>query len=322
MSWAGRPAETPVTGPRFPHQDRQAAETDTSPFLVVLCILTIGVPLAALAWLILGSGAAMPQRALEGSSSLPSWLLLIEPGSFVNMLVALFLVCASGSGALMLATLAGRESNRLRRAGYALQAGALVTGRVVARVSGLATFVIAALFLTSAGVAVLVPGNEDAAQGSEHSDHAPLPVETLTPSEPPAPVADNGPIFAASATTAEREASVRGLAEQTMQFFPAETVEVDYVGAPGMEISRGICGGATRTGDHYFVGHGFTVDAAGVDMDGIAALWREEGLNIGTTASSIMGDGLRSDTIETASLSYETDGTFWLFITGRCGDIP
>lgn len=301
-------------------------ETGSSSALVALCMLTAAFPIAAVWWLLTGAASAVPTPNLSGSPYLPAWVVPLEPRSYLRMIASVAVLCLCALAALLLSGLARQVSTRLRSLGADLQAGALITARIVARLSGITTFVLAALFLSGAAASVLWEG---AAAETAVVETPPFEEEMLggpppQPTDAPAPPAagDNGPIFSASATTAEREAAVRDLAELTLQRFPGDLEEIDYVGAPGMEISRQICGGYSRSGDHYFVAHSFRTNGGNVELEQIEALWTEKGLNIGTTPSSISGDGLRSDTIENASLTYDTDGTFHLFITGRCGDIP
>ncbi|WP_146080257.1 hypothetical protein [Pseudoclavibacter sp. RFBG4] len=310
-----------------PGGERRPAEVETgsSSALVALCILTAAFPIAAVWWLLTGAASAVPTPNLFGSPHLPAWVVPLEPRSYLRMMASVAVLCLCALTALLLSGIARQVSTRLRALGADLQAGALITARIIARLSGIATFVLAALFLSGAAASVLWEG-----AAAESAVVEPAPSEEVVGGPPPQPtdapvpppVGDNGPIFSASATTAEREAAVRDLAELTLQHFPGDLEEIDYVGAPGMEISRQVCGGYSRSGDHYFVGHSFRTDAGAAELEQIEALWTEKGLNIGTTPSSISGDGLRSDTIENASLSYDTDGTFHLFITGRCGDIP
>ncbi|GAB3289510.1 hypothetical protein [Pseudoclavibacter terrae] len=293
--------------------------------VVVLSLLTLGVPLAAFLWLVLFSRAAMP-RAL-GPGTLPGWLgslPVLEPASFLTMLGALALLLLAAAAPTVLSSLARDLALKLHAQHVLLLAGALVTARAVCRLSAIGTLVVALLFVTAS--ALSLTGGLASAGDSTPTPHGEAQLtDDVPPDDRDVEVSvDTSAADAERAmglVTPEQRAGVVGLAEATMALVPTAAYVRDSAGGEPLQTTARFCTMGSEEGVAVDVSAYFQTDGQAFDGEAIRTLWGERGLTVSGTLSEINGDTDGTADASYTTLFYDTDGVFVLMLLGQCRSV-
>ncbi|PPG03435.1 hypothetical protein C5E06_13730 [Pseudoclavibacter sp. RFBI5] len=297
--------------------DVQIAKT-----VIVLALLTLCIPLFAAIWLVLLSPGAMPQPL--GVARLPSWVgwfPVPEPQSFLTMLGALGVLVAAAAVPAVLSSLAKHLAVKLRSQDAQLLSGTLVTARAVARVSAMATLLVACLFITASAAALLGPrlsalgttwpsGADEEYAGSADEDGGDGALIADT--------AEGDAAYALTRVTPEQRQGVLALAESTMALIPTAEYVRDSAGTEPLLVTATTCGAGDEAGVAVNVTSYFQTDGTAFDGEAVRALWAEHPLVVRGTMSEIIGESESASNVRFAILYYDTDGVYVLSLSGAC----